>query len=300
MVRASRVAAWAVLGLTAVAHAGESAAFLFELSGAPAGMVSLATDGDQLTYRSEHFFDRERGAVREVTVPLAGVVPQSAWLWRRPRGCARVREELGGREGEACVESSAGATVRGRLLGEPFEARYRGGQLEELRLPASASRFVRWSGGPPPSGAPFGAGFAVPEGDGALMLVPFERPPALPRLRPMSEDGARELLVRARQRARAALDGGEGRADCLRAAQGFVALAGGEGAAQVVLGVVVDEGRAWPHAWVRVARPQGGHLELDPALGIEVTRATHLALAEPGRAFVELLAGRRHLERDGR
>ena len=96
---------------------------------------------------------------------------------------------------------------------------------------------------------------------------------------------------------------GEG-GSCLAHARRFVAKATAEGrCAALVLGLVRDGARAFPHAWVQVPTSNGAVLELDPTSLAEVFPATHVRLCVAdesgcigaGAIYLDLLAGRRHV-----
>lgn len=236
--------------------------FLFELSGAPAGRVTL--DEGARRYVSEHFF--RRGAVgREEAVLPEGRPGASFALLRLPsRGCRPVVDEVSLAPGELCVDEVSDGRAKGRLLGQRFEARYAKGALEELKL--GPARFSRWVGAVAPGPSPFDQGFPL-DGDGALHLEP-------------AVAGARVVDV-------AGGDGGPG-GDCLERAQAYVASHPGSA---VELGLVAHDGRAWPHAWVRA---RGGE-RVDPSAAVPFE--AYLALEHAGERYVELLAGQRRVVR---
>jgi hypothetical protein len=88
-------------------------------------------------------------------------------------------------------------------------------------------------------------------------------------------------------------DEGQDVGGCLAHARRFVAQAKAAGHdAELVLGLVVDGGRAYPHAWVRA-----GGTELDPTLMRPVTAGEYLALDDAGQRYLELLEGTRRVVR---
>ncbi|MFZ5471828.1 MAG: transglutaminase domain-containing protein [Myxococcota bacterium] len=307
---------WMVLALAMTAAPAEQASFLFELRHVPVGTVQLSLSGQRYRYRSHQLFSR--GAHRGETTQeasfevgaqghLAGkaLMPEGLWLWRRrPIGCSRVREELTRMEKEACVERSQGRASWGILGAQPFEARYDlQGLLERLVLGDAV--FTRVAA--PPGLSPpelFGKGFPVEGRGGRLALYPrVELSPRAP-LKPFPVEEARALAQQVRAsfevQAPSYADFGSEKGalvgSCLAHARRFVRLAKERGQeAEVLLGLVVDGGRAYPHAWVRLTDEAGRALELDPTWLEHVTPATHLALGPEGEAgtlFLELLAGR--------
>ncbi|MBX7101460.1 MAG: hypothetical protein K1X89_27340 [Myxococcaceae bacterium] len=224
----------------------------------------MTLDEGARRYVSEHFF--RRGAVgREEAVLPEGRVGASFSLLRPPaRGCRPVVDEVSLTAGQLCVDEVDPGHARGRLLGQPFAARYAKGTLEELEL--GPARFTRWAGAVTPGPSPFDQGFPL-EGDGALGLAP-------------AVAGARVVEV----------EGGAGGpgGDCLERAQAYVAAHPGS---TVELGLVAHDGRAWPHAWVRTRG--GGRVDPSAAVPFEA----YLALEHAGERYVELLSGARRAVR---
>ncbi len=296
------------LVLLAGASAAETARFAFELDGTWVGTVQLSRSGERYAYQSRQLFTHgwaTAGVTRaaELTVDDASrirgteVVPESLWLWKRPApGCRTARDELGGAEGELCVVEAAAGRARGSVFGERFEADYGpDDRLVELRL--GHGRFVRLEVdarvAPPPD--LFGQGFPIDGTAGALSLEPPAAAATAPGLKPWQEAKARALVERVHDTG--APDGAaEGR--CLALARRYVVEAralGGDAA--VVIGLVADKGRAYPHAWVRVGLTGGRALELDPSSLGRVAPETHLALPGAGKALLELLAGKARVVR---
>jgi hypothetical protein len=288
-------------------------------------VVTLTRAGGSFTYTSLHLHTREGqvGArTREVklTVDARGrvegsdSVPQALWLWRGPpaTGCVTAREELTGREGPHCVTAVHGREVEGSMLGTPFQARYdAGGRLEVLEV--GESRFTVAVPGerlrPPPE--LFAEGVPVEGERGALAFEPpWPVPERLPGMTPWEAGAARAVAKRVHaafpEKGPGAADwreGGEGEAGgCLAHALRFAAEAAALGQQVAIVHglLVVDGGPARPHAWVRVALPKGGVLELDPTSLDAVRPETHLPLAlvdprgtprEAGERWLELLRG---------
>lgn len=307
---------WLVVVLLWALPAGaaeEQVRYVFAWRGVPVGTVTLGHEAGRFTYTSLHLHRREGRVgerVREVVLRLgaqgrvegSSAVPQALWLWKGPRapGCTQAREELSGREGLHCITAVRGAWVEGTLLGQPFRARQgRGGRMELLEV--GESRFTVVAPGvrlrPPPE--LLSRGLPVEGGRGALA---FEPPwPVAARPGWLTEWSAEEARALAEQVHASFPRKGPGAADweaqegseaggCLAHALRFAARAAARGQrVALVHGLVVEEGMALPHAWVRVGLAGGGTLDVDPALLEPVRPERHLALAlaEPGREPVE-------------
>ncbi|EAU67556.1 lasso peptide biosynthesis protein [Stigmatella aurantiaca] len=299
--------------------------YLFSWRGIPVGRVTLRRSAGQFTYVSRHLHTRG-GQVgerkQEVTLALSAEgtvegtdsVPQALWLWRGPPrpGCVTGREELTGREGAHCLTAVRGAEAEGTLLGSPFRARYDAqGWLQVLEV--GESRFTRSAPGekvrPPPE--LFSQGVPVQGNSGVLAFEPaWAVPGRVPGMTEWDAAAARALAARVHaafpEKGPGAADwreGGAGEAGgCLAHALRFAAEAEARGhRVALVHGLLaVEGGPARPHAWVRVALPGGGGLELDPTSLDAVRPETHLALAlvdpkgtsvEAGERWLELLRG---------
>ncbi len=283
------------------------AVFLFELSGQPVGLVRLRLDGDAFAYASHPVFTDGPGQVGVRTLALDGrriqgqaARPASLALLQRPAlGCLRVEDELTGARGELCVDQLEGSGAKGTLFGEAFFAEYDGaGGL--ISFTRGLARFHRVD----PATAlgawkdPFAGGFAIDGATGALALAPPPRAPA-PSPPPKAATWDARDAARLARGVRASFPGAR-TPRCLRVAERYVARAREKGReAELVLGLVKDGARAYPHAWVR-AWTSDGVVELDPTLGVSVMRSTHLPLADAGRVYLELLAGERRIIARGR
>lgn len=295
--------AFLTLALAAAPASPVTARYAFELDGTPVGTVQLTVGGGKFVYRSTQLFTRGQqteGVSRSAQLAvdaqgrIAGQarVPESLWLWRRPSpGCVEGRDELTGQEGPLCAFAGATDRAQGTVFGERFDARYGAdGQLAELRL--GHGRFVRIETGQRLSNPPdlFADGFDIEGAAGPLALSPAPAAAAAPALSTWSAAAARAL---AREVHDGPVDEARAGGRCLAYAQRFVALARERGQrAAVVLGVLEDQGRAYPHAWVRVGVPGGKGLDLDPSSLAPVSGLTHLALPGQGRDLLELWSGR--------
>jgi hypothetical protein len=222
-------------------------------------------------------------------------------------------EELSGRTGEGCVLESRGDHLAGTVFGERFEARYEGEVLTELEI--GAAHFTRVPRAPRLAAPPdlFGAGFAIQGVEGNLALLPAV--PAVEVALPAWElEPAKALAERvhdsftdaAPTRADWQLTDADEAGGCLAHARRFQAWAQRSGhTTALVFGLLEDEGRAYPHAWVRVGLSGGRTADLDPTTLEEVGPGSHLPLAatagEPGpqlgARYLELASGSRRVVR---
>ena len=243
--------------------------FIFELAGVPAGTVELTVAPQEYVYRSRQVYLR-RSAERSDKFPHdAQPIPEGLWLLRKPaRGCVDGVAEVTHQTGKLCADEVTLTQVKGTLFTKPFTATYdpRRGMTE---LVVGKSRFVR-SDQPLAAGQPYADGFPV-EGKGRMLAL---EPPV---------EGARNSHPVGTRQAPAE----EG--SCLELAQAFV---GESGDRRLVLGLVVEGGRAFPHAW---ATSRSG--DVDPSAREGVVEGVYLELPREraGQLYVELLDGTRKL-----
>ncbi|MEW5742635.1 MAG: hypothetical protein AB1938_27205 [Myxococcota bacterium] len=283
--------------------------WLLTVDAVPLAELRVEVKGRHYRYESTHFLEEGPAGRRlEFTLDEAGrvdgLMPEVLALARRPApGCRTVLEEVERKPEELCVrmedeapgtslhdgpqrdagahasDASKVARVTGSLSGRPFTARYDAtGALASLELGAA-----RWTASttpatpPPPDANPFARGFALEGVTGQAALVPPL--PGSARLGAPPRGGASASDV--------------GRTRCLVAAKRYVTEHPG---AVLVLGLVVEEGRAFPHAWV-----QDGGVAVDPSLPAgdrALTRRQYLALPakDAGRVYLELLDGTRRVK----
>lgn len=255
------------------------ARFLVSVAGVPSASLRVSAGGGRYRYQAVHLL--EEGAERFersfdlVDGRVEGLTPEVLALLAPPApGCRAVLEERRGAPEALCVTARRGDLVEGTLDGVAFRARYRAGRLE--RVEVGPVRFERVEGAPalPPGvESPFARGFEVAPGPGAPALRPAL--PGVERVAPATGPAAAP-----RQR-------------CLQVARAAIAA---DPALALVLGLVVEDGRAYPHAWVR-----RGTQHLDPTLGPREAPAlagrTYLRLPEgsAGRVYLDLLDGRRQV-----
>jgi hypothetical protein len=299
--------------------------YLFLLHGVLVGQVTLREEGGAFVYRSEYLSARppRAGLVSVFKTPLGAVPEEEAhWLWRRPKlGCVDGRDARTGKTGKLCVGRVVEDRVEGTVLGEPFQARYDAqGFLTRLELSDSGAEFERSDTGRGRGEAAgrkaqvdlFAAGFEVIGGGrGALALEPSpgassrlcsggtgcSGPPEPPM--PWRRAAAEALALSLRK----TLKADRGEASCLDVSLEFVREAKAKGAeARLVRGLVVDGGRAYPHAWVELRDEHGAPYALDPTLAIPVSPESHLALDDGdgllgGADYLRLISGRARVVR---
>jgi hypothetical protein len=291
----------------------ERTSYLFTLDGLPAGQVTLerSADGKSFIYRSEHVFGRgpalrkveSRTLVLDEAGRVAGTsaTPVSLWLWTQPQpSCLEVVDELTGRTGQACSNAVSREELEGIALDEPFHAVYRDAQLESLEL--GSARFTRLEDTPVLDGASglWARGFALPGGRGQ---VGFEPPLSLPRQPAEPSTRGRTWAERTLKEFGPPTDAER----CLESSQRLLGWLEERGVRGVlVLGLLLDAGRAWPHAWVRVSGPYEEPVDLDPAWGRVAVPPGYLALQlvatgahglEAGQVYLDLVSKKRRLVR---
>lgn len=282
----------AALALVLTAAPVERYVYEFSLLGTPVGFVELEVNGAAYTYKSVQLFNRggqRDGRVREARFELTGdAVPGSLALVRGDTsGCVRAFDELSGKKGELCVtreeDASQARTQTGSLFGKPFISRLgEDGVAREISFQDGRSVFRRVQRATTLSPPDFtGGGFAV-SGEGALSVEPVTEKVAAVKLADWTLDAARALAKEVHA---------QSLPFCVDTANAYVARANADGVRRAVAvhGLHVD-GRAYPHAWVRVF-VNGHSLELDPTLQKKVTPQTHLPLVEVVTALANTRAG---------
>lgn len=258
--------------------------YLLTLGGVP--MAELRVEVSRRTYRyaSTHFLEegpKERSRVFTLDAKgrVDGLVPEVLALMKMPAvGCADVLEEVARAPERLCVTVVDDGVATGTVAGKPFTARYDAhGQLTRFEVGAA-----RWDAttkpakAPPAEANPFTRGFDLVGTSGAVTLKP-------------ALEGARRLTTPPEG---VGDERSVGRLRCLVAARRFVESHAG---AELVLGLVVEDGRAWPHAWARL-----GGRAVDPSVlpGDEALAARQyleLPSSEAGRVYLELLDGTRRV-----
>jgi hypothetical protein len=258
-----------MLALFLLAAAPVDATFLLELDGVPAATLQVIEHPARFDYRVTRFLE-EGDAVFARSFPLGGpsAAPEvQALLHLPPVGCRDVLEERTGALEPLCVTVVDDGAASGTIAKDAFRAHYGSDGLLESISVASVT-WVRVHGlvqRPAVVAAPLAEGLAVSKGDGPVHLTP-------------AVDGARLVTVRL-----VGTPGSVGRTRCLPLARAYARRTGGT----VVLGLLVDAERAWPHAWVRT--PRG---DVDPSfLPGDVPTYLELPASVAGRTYLGLLDG---------
>ncbi len=273
--------------------------------------LERSADAKSFTYRSEHVFGRGPAlrSVESHTLELdeAGRVvgttatPVSLWLWtQHAPSCLEVVDERTGRTGQACSNAVSREEQEGIALDESFHAVYRDGVLESLDL--GPARFTRLHASAPVDGATglWAGGIPLPGGRGALAFDPSL---ALPRQPSTPSSRGRSWAVQMLKQFGAAQTDER----CLEASQRLLSWMEERGVHGVlVLGLLVDAGRAWPHAWVRADGPYEEPVDVDASWGRLAEPPGYIALQavaagahglEAGQVYLDLVLGRRRLVR---
>lgn len=262
--------------LVVVQAAPASGRYVMSVGGAPAGVVRFTLQAGRYSYESTHFFrstTQQRVAHLELdaTGRADGRVPEALLLSTLPaKGCTPTVEELSEKPGQVCVDLVEGRTVKGRLGGDAFEAQYdAGGRLASLDV--GGARFVASAAEVRGGREPFAAGFPVTGKGNQPSLAP-----AVQAVREVKVDPAATSAPAGRS--------------CLELARAALAA---DASLSLVLGVVIEDDRAWPHAWV-----QRRGAQLDPSVPKgDAPPRRYLAFPseQAGALYLELLAGTRRV-----
>lgn len=240
--------------------------FIHSLHGAPVAEIELRRTGQHYEYVSRHFFRRGATSVERLVPSSSDNPTWASEALTKPRkalGCSPVEDERTRAKGELCL-TQAGEQAAGTLLGQPFLAWYEKNLLQRLEL--GDSTFVR-SDQPVQFKDPFGSGFALTGQGAALALSPAVKGARQARPTPAGKNE-----------------------DCAAAAHAYVTA---HPDFEVVLGLVEDGGRGWPHAWVK---HRSTAEELDPSRP-EASAYLALPKAQAARIYLDLLGKRRSLLR---
>lgn len=223
-----------VLVLLAAAPA-EDARFVMELQGVPVAELHVSLDGNRYLYEALHFF--EESPLTRIELERSRGEPEVlALLHRSAAGCRSVVEERSGKTETLCVDTATSGT----LDGTPWVARWDAGDVLQ-NIVVGEARWRRVAAPTPwPEENVFARGLPVPEG--ALKLEP-------------PVPGSKWLLTAP---VGTGNEGDDQRTRCLLLARAAVKEKPGR---EVVVGLVIDEGRAFPHAWVRE-----GQRSFDPSV----------------------------------
>lgn len=259
-----------LVGLVALIVAEAPLRLVHFVGEVPVGVIELELRPSKAIYRATHVFrDDQRRFETSWQLDARhrdadGLASELQLLASRPApGCVVVREERTGRRETLCLDDSGA----GRIDDTAIRASWNhAGALTRLDvLDASGqvvSRFERSQAAPIACADPFAKGFPV-EGEGSLPSV----------------TGATRVSVSAVAKPMAG--------NCLAAARAFVKTGD-----VVEVGLVVEQRRAWPHAWVR----QRDGTRVDPTVS-STTGREYLAFEteRAGQLYLELAAGSRRV-----
>jgi hypothetical protein len=203
--------------------------FALEVAGLPVAELRVSLVGELYVYEATHFLEEGPSEHRvELQLKEGEPRPEVLALLRRPKtGCTEVLEERERRLEQLCISRSVAGEAVGTIDKEPFTARYDASDALTAITVGSATWIAAPQAVQPPTESPFVQGVAVPTGKLRL------EPPV---------EGAKWLT-------RSPVGTGtEYRRDrCLVLAREEAANRPG---AEVTVGLVIEGGRAYPHAWV--------------------------------------------------
>jgi hypothetical protein len=262
------------LTLALIVTAYDPARFVLEVTGIPVAELRIGVEGGRYLYATTHFLEEDPAPTQKTFELRQWPLPFEVMeLSVRPLpGCRDVTEERSAVVERLCVdhETSPGAEVTGTLAGQRFVAQYDAhSKLSDITV--GASHWVAVKGPTRAALNPFAKGVPVPSGPLALS-------PHVP--------GARWVKT---VRGIGAV-GSVGRARCLPLARAAVKEPGHR-ARRIAVGVVIEGGRAYPHAWV----VEHG-LDLDPSVLAQdqaLTSRRYLEIPRPdsGAFFLRLFDG---------
>ena len=244
--------------------------FVLEVGGLPVAELRVSVTGDRYVYESTQFLT-EGTKEHRIELRLEGPQPEVLALLKRPAlGCRDVLEERSQKLEPLCVEKSSHLGASGTIAGEAFAAHYDdAGALRDITVGA-AHWFAAARATAPPLENPFIVGLGVP--DGVLKLEPAVAG-ARWLTRPPVGIGTPETV---------------GRVRCLILAREAASL---RPKSRVTVGLVVEEGRAYPHAWLTE-----GSAALDPSVrpgdpSLAQRRYLEVPVERSGAFFLQLFDG---------
>lgn len=245
------------------------------VQGVPVGVIELVEEKGSITYRAEHVFRGEaRRFERSWPVKTKDLESELQVLSRRRPGCFDVREERTEKVERLCVDARGEGSI------DDVRIRVRWDDAGALRSvdvlgvgDSVVSRFERSDAKLDARADVFGAGFPV-SGEGPVVSL-------LPR-------ADTKVVV---------VEGVESRVEtsCLPAARTWAAAHDGSA---VQLGLVLEAGRAWPHAWVR--RAEGTFVDPTVERDADVLARRVYVTLPSADLFLELAAGARRVIRSAR
>jgi hypothetical protein len=251
-----------------------SGRFVLEVGQVPVAELRVTSDGARYSYEATHFLDEGPSKSRfDFVLSELAAEPEVLALLTRPKaGCRDVLEERTKKLEALCVDD--GPEVTGTLARERFTARYgRDDQLVDIVVGA-AHWHAASTTTTPPAVSPFTKGVAVPEG--RLRLEPEVKGATWLAHSPEGIGNPEDV----------------GRTRCLLLARRALE---GHPKRRLAVGLVIEAGRAFPHAWV-VEKDRA----LDPSVeGDDEVLAQRRYLEIPreksGSFFLQLFEGTQRL-----
>lgn len=217
------------------------ARFIFEVAHVPIAELSVSVRGQRYQYQVRRFFDEAEVSSKTFVLSPQKPLPEVlALMERQSLGCHHVLEERTEQLEMLCVSSSTPKAMHGTLDGQVFTANYAAdGALQHVAV--GDARWVATDERPAaPAVNPFAEGIAVPPG-------PLEVRPQYQEARWLAQSPTGVGRVNT-----------IGQRRCLELAREFIEH---NPDARLSMGLVVERGRAYPHAWVTT--PQGA---VDPSM----------------------------------
>jgi len=260
------------LVLSVLAVAPVEARFGLEVAGFPVAELRVSVSGDRYIYQARHFLEEgPRTRVIELKLRSDAPVPEVLALLHKPlAGCQIVLEERTGKLERLCVERTNPGIAEGTLEKETFVAHYDDQELLTDITVGSAHWTRATALTKPPAENPFVRGVSVTSGD-------LELDPPMPEARWLTKP------PRGVGRPKSV-----GRVRCLVLAREEAAR---RPRSKVSVGLVIEEGRAYPHAWVT---ENGGAsdpsvLEGDPLLATR--RYLEIPVEQSGSFYLRFFDG---------
>jgi hypothetical protein len=238
-------------------------------------LLKLQLDSHSYTYSSTHLLEEQfRPQVKQFDL-TDGKTPETLALIHIPKvGCQTVVEEISGTDEQLCVTSKSKNKIKGTINGVEFKAEYKKNVLRQLTV--HDATFERFDGPPPTSDLnPFVNGFDV-IGAGEVISLSHSNGGHAVNVTGIAHSETKRIR-------------------CLLQAREFVAAHAQE-KPTVVLGLLVDEDTAFPHAWIQL---QNGTY-VDPSFDEDSgAKFTYIKLSQKtaGHTYLGLASGRVHISR---
>ncbi|MFT3710294.1 MAG: hypothetical protein QM817_21920 [Archangium sp.] len=245
--------------------------YVMDVADVPVAEMRVTVQGDRYDYAATHFFE-EDPAERVVSFSLKALpaVPEVLALSTLDQsGCRDVFGEKRQKLEKLCVDAVRSSKAKGSIDGAEFIARYADGRLQEITVGTAHWRAIsNDTPSAPPSQKenPFAKGVPSPANAAAFS-------PAFPAARWLTTTPTPSGTLNARAR-------------CLVLAKEAVKQKPQQ--RRVVVGLVLEGDRAYPHAWIAE-----GDQHFDPSLvdAVPGRRYVEVPRAESGTFYLSLFAG---------